>query len=71
MYNLMLRYDNGGVNNAYSTDEMDVFVNQVNIILGTSYEISWGSGIWDDNENGGIWDDNANGGIWDDLVSPY
>jgi len=71
MYNLVLRYVEHGVNNAYSDSDIDVFVSQINIILGTSYEITWSMDVWDDDENGGIWDDNANDGIWDDIHSPY
>jgi len=67
-YSIMESYDEGGVN-MYGTTDMNLFVDQINTILGTSYSILWEASddeIWRDSDNAGVWDDD---GVWEDVVT--
>ena len=66
MYKVMENYQQGSTN-MYGDSDMLVFIDQINTILGTDYEVSLGSGIWYDDDDGGIWTDGNNGGVWEDI----
>lgn len=68
LYEVILNHDPTDPNAMYDQDGIDLFVDQINLILGTSYRVDWSGGsAWWDDDNGGVWDDDINGGIWVDV----
>ncbi len=66
-YAALEAYDYTETDPMWTQDEVDAFVEIINGIIGTSYEVAWGDGIWRDDDNSGVWDDDVNSDVWLDT----